>query len=125
MKKTPLLAILVSLFTFTGLVAAPAERDAKRFKGVELYSWKTDAGGWRYALLDGTNRIKPAEEVKAPETRIKSLEALKAAISKLAEGERLSWGDRLGAFDTPPKAVRDEILKAAKEAGVKLHIDLC
>jgi hypothetical protein len=50
-----------------------------RFKGVELYSWKDKAGDWRFALLDGTNRLKTEDKVKAVKDQLKSVAELKKA----------------------------------------------
>ena len=125
MTKTAFLAAIISLFTFAAATAAPAERQEKRFKGVELYSWKTEAGKWHFALLDGTNRVKTVEEVKTSPDRFENLKALQVAISQLAEGEFVTWSDRLGAFDMPSKEFRAIVAKPAKQAGVTLSVDLC
>ena len=99
------------------------EREAKpRFKGVELYSWKDDTGIWNHVLLNGTNRLKIEAEVKAAKGRVRSTEALKKALSRLAVGERVTWMRMLEGFDVPTGDTRKEIEKAAKDAEVKLRI---
>jgi hypothetical protein len=101
---------------------ADDEREARpRFKGVELYSWKDKGGDWVFALLDGTNRDKSEEEVKRTKDLIKSLADLKKALSRLAEGEQVSWSHRIAGFEFPPKATRDEIDAAAKKAKIILR----
>ena len=125
MTKTVFIAAIISLFTLTAATAAPAERQAKRFKGVELYSWQSETGAWHYAMLDGTNRLKTNEEIKASPERFENLKALQIAISQLAEGEFVRWSDKLGAFKMPSKEVRAAVAKTAKQARVKLSIDLC
>jgi len=99
------------------------EREAKpRFKGVELYSWKDDTGIWNHVLLNGTNRLKIEAEVKAAKGRVRSTEALKKALSRLAVGERVTWMRMLEGFDVPAGDTRKEIEKAAKDAEVELRI---
>jgi hypothetical protein len=106
-----------------GVSSADDAREAKpRFKGVELYSWKDSAGDWVFVLLDGTNREKTAEEVKAARNKIKGAEVLKKAIARLAEGEQVSWSQRIKGFEFPPAATRKGIKKAAESAKVDLTI---
>jgi hypothetical protein len=106
-----------------GVGSADTKREAKpRFKGVELYSWK-DRGDWVFVLLDGTNREKSAEEVKAAKDKIKGVDALKKAIVLLAEGEQVSWSHRVEGFEFPDKKARESVGKAAKDAGVELSVN--
>jgi hypothetical protein len=94
---------------------------APRFKGVELYSWKDKDGGWVFALLDGTNRLKTEEQVKGAKNQIRGAENLKKAFTRLAEGEQVSWTHRIKGFEFPPEATRKEIEKAATEAKIDLE----
>ena len=112
-----------------GLLWLPgtAEEEEKReprrfFKGVELYSWRGDEGEWRFALLEGTNRIKTEAEIKGYKKQVKGVEAAAKAIAKLAVDEEVSWIHRGGGFAFPPAEVRKEIADAAEKAQVKLHI---
>jgi hypothetical protein len=113
-------AMIVTLLT--SACWADDEREAKpRFKGVELYSWKDKGGDWAFALLDGTNRDKSEGEVKRTKDPIKGVQELKKALSRLAEGEQVSWSHRIAGFEFPPKATRDEIEAAAKKAKIILR----
>lgn len=99
-------------------------REKRRFKGVELYSWKNDDGMWEFAMLDGTNRLKSAAEVKASPGRLRDAEALKQAIQRLAIGELVIWNPfDLAGFSLPDDMVRSEVLKSAKQAGIQLELD--
>jgi hypothetical protein len=101
---------------------ADDKREAQpRFKGVELYSWKDKDGDWVFALLDGTNRNKSEKEIKGTKDLIKGLKDLNKALSRLAEGEQVSWSHRIAGFEFPPKATRDEIGAAAKKAKIILR----
>jgi hypothetical protein len=117
-----LLGTVLIMTILSSLCWANDKREAKpRFKGVELYSWKDKGGDWVFALLDGTNRGKSEEEVKGSKDLIKSVPALKKALTRLAEGEQVSWSHRIAGFKFPPKATRDEIEAAAKEAKIVLR----
>lgn len=117
-----LVTTALTLSVLQGVCWADAEREAKaRFKGVELYSWKDKEDNWVFALLDGTNRLKSAEEVKGTENQIKGAAELKKAFARLAVGERVSWTHPIEGFAFPPKATRKEIEKAAKEAKIDLQ----
>lgn len=59
-------------------------------KGVELYSWRAQNGRMRFSLLWGTNRLKTEGEIKAPTCALSPPE-VKAALSRLAEGEHVFW----------------------------------
>nr|MDQ3817143.1 hypothetical protein [Acidobacteriota bacterium] len=59
-------------------------------------SWEA-RGGWYFALLTGTNRLKTRREVAAPKTRLRGVEALKRKLGLLAEGEEVSWATGLVA----------------------------
>ena len=100
---------------------AQAKREAApRFKGVEMYSWKDAKGEWVFALLDGTNREKTTAEVKEKKNHIAGVAKLKTALGLLAEKEMVFWSHRIGGFEVPPKAVVDDIKKAAKAAKLDL-----
>lgn len=119
---TSILASLVAL-TMGGVSFADAKREEKpRFKGVELYSWKGEKDTWVFVMLDGTNLIKPTDEVKKAENQLSGVGPLKDAFRKLAKGEQVSWVHRIKGFEFPPEEVQKEIATAAKEAEVILSI---
>jgi diacylglycerol kinase len=97
------------------------------FKGMELYSWQNEDGGWQYAILEGTNRNKTLEEVQATPL---DLQGVKNAIAKMAVGESLFWMNSV--YDTrssqtlhlpfPPDTIVDELMGFAREAQVDLYV---
>jgi hypothetical protein len=102
----------------------PPQREAKpRFKGVELYSWRDKEGNWVFALLNGTNRLKTRDEVKAPKISIKGVKELKTALARLAEDEHVFWTHLIEGFEFPPEAMQKEIAEAAKGAKIELLIE--
>ena len=121
-----LFAVVFSMTVFHGISNAEDKREAKpRFKGVELYSWKNQAGDWLFVLLDGTNRQKNEKEVKEAKTQIKGVKDLKKALALLAEGEMVIWSNhRLQGFEFPPEDTRKEIEKVAKDVKLELVIDV-
>jgi hypothetical protein len=104
----------------------PARSTQKATKGMELYSWKEEAGDWRFALLLGTNRSKAASEVIAKAT---DLEGIKATLSRLAVGEEVFWTDRVNPgtgdgvdFRLPPDDLLQAVKKTAEEYQLQLHV---
>jgi len=97
------------------------------FKGMELYSWQNEDGGWQYAILEGTNRNKTLEEVQATPL---DLQGVKNAIAKMAVGESLFWMNSV--YDTrssqtlhlpfPPDTIVDELMGFAHAKQVDLYI---
>ena len=87
-------------------------------KGFELYCWQTEIGEWNYALMRGTNLNKTDEIIRAPSGTITSLEALKARLSVLAEGEWLFWGRK---YPLPPDDIQKEIRDYCNTRGIKLN----
>jgi hypothetical protein len=73
-------------------------------KGYELYSWSQD-GEWHFTLITGTNRNKTLEEIISPSNNVTAdewvqihvvgVEAIKGVISRIPQGEWVSWLDRL------------------------------
>ncbi len=104
-----------------GVCRADERREEKpRFKAVELYSWKDKGGDWMFVLLNGTNALKTEAVVKSAKTKVKGADALKKALARLAVGEQVFWTHLIRGFEYPPKGMRDEIEKAAKEAQIEL-----
>src|SRR6185503_13976930 len=97
------------------------------FKGMELYSWQNEDGGWQYAILEGTNRNKTLEEVQATPL---DLQGVKNAIAKMAVGESLFWTNRV--YDTgsgqtlqlpfPRDAGVGELTEFSREKQVELYV---
>jgi hypothetical protein len=125
--KHPFLFLVVGMIMtlINSNIRADDKREAKpRFKGVELYSWKDKAGDWIFVLLDGTNREKTEKEVKGTKVQIKGVQELKKALGRLAEDEHVSWSHRIGGFEFPAKATRDDIEAEAKKAKITLLVTL-
>jgi hypothetical protein len=123
MKQLLSLTIAAVTVTFLhGSCSADDKREEKRrFKGVELYSWKDREGGWVFVLINGTNRLKTDKEVKGATDLIRGTEALQKAFTGLAVGETVSWSHRTKGFVFPPEATRKEIATAATKAKIKLQ----
>jgi hypothetical protein len=113
---------LITVLAFHSPGQAEEKREERpRFKGVELYSWKSPQGEWLFALLSGTNRLKTAEEVKDPKNHIAGVEELKKALARLAVEERVSWTHRVTGFEYPPEATLKEIEEFATKVKVSLR----
>lgn len=123
-------ASAVAVVSSLGAVLLPAlaataddARQAKRFKGMELYSWQDGDKNWNFVLADGTNRRKTVDEIKKSPNRIAGVEGLKKALVGLAEGEEVIWtGDGDGTFTLPDVKTVDDVEKAGKKAGVKVTV---
>ena len=120
-----LLSLTIAAVTMTvlhGCCCADDKREEKRrFKGVELYSWKEKEGGWVFVLINGTNRLKTEKEVKGAKDLIRGTEALQEAFTGLAVGEHVSWSHRIKGFEFPSEVTRKEIETAAKKAKIELR----
>jgi diacylglycerol kinase (ATP) len=111
----------------TELAQQPVRNEKTAFKGMELYSWQSDAGEWQYAILVGTNRNKTLDEVQAEPL---DLQETKEAIGKLAVGESLFWmnsvlntgADQMVTLPYPPESVMDDLQELAREKEVDLYI---
>lgn len=124
--KTLAVLFLCSILT---LLAACQPQNTDRemrlaFKGIELYSWQTDVGEWRYSLLPGTNRIKTVGEVTAAPL---DQAALEAALLELPPGETVFWSTRAdqddaGLLAIPPQDLVDAVTRTAAEAGVRIEV---
>jgi len=97
------------------------------FKGMELYSWQNKAGGWQYAILQGTNRNKTLEEVQATPL---DLQGVKITITKMAVGESLFWMNSVSdpslgqtlKLPFPPNTIVDELTNFARKKQVAIYI---
>jgi diacylglycerol kinase (ATP) len=111
----------------TELAQQPARSEETAFKGMELYSWQSEAGEWQYAILVGTNRNKTLDEVQMTPL---DLRETKKEIGKLSVGESLFWMNSV--FDVekgqmvplpyPPDSVLTELREVAREKRVTLYI---
>ena len=101
----------------------PTREAKRRFKGVELYSWRDEAGhAWRFSLLTGTNRNNLRPEVTAPQGMAEDVAALKLQLAHLAIGESVIWTQLDRAHHLlPPREVIDEIVRAA--TALQLQLD--
>lgn len=91
-----------------------------QFKGIELYSWPVGES-WRFAMVPGTNRAKPAGEIKGhPCTG--NADEMAAVMTRLGDGQLIFWFHRkIPGFTYPPDAVIDRVVASARQAGVDLH----
>jgi hypothetical protein len=91
-------------------------------KGYELYSWYEGAD-WRFALVEGSNRIKAFEELTAPDVAVDGLEELKDQLMRLPEGETVHWssGQVPGTVLAPAEIV-DQVRSFCKDNALVLEI---
>ena len=107
MRFRLLTAATLMIALVVGCMADPDRAEKPAFKGMELYSWKPEGKDWHFSLLVGTNRLKPAEEIKKPENTVVGTEELKKRLAKLAKGESVFW--RNLADETVPKELEQEM----------------
>jgi hypothetical protein len=110
------------------------EKLPRSSKGYELYSWE-EGGQWHFTLITGTNRTKTMEEITSKEDYISEsgwvkiqvvgLEAIKEVLSRLPQGESVSWCDELHIGQTtetdlqlPPQQITDAIKEYAGYCGL-------
>ena len=96
------------------------------FKGVELYSWRGEGGGFRYSLHWGTNRAKEELEIKFPSCVLGDIAAVKRALARLAPGESVAWSvgskEKMSLAYPPPDIV-NSLVKYSKVFDINLSID--
>jgi hypothetical protein len=118
-----LTAVVLSCSCQAGGVTPAEPTPPLAFKGYELYSWSV-GGGWHFALLLGTNRIKTYDEVTASDVRLEGTAALKERLAGLARGEHVFWSvTRVPNMALPPDAVVDEISVYCQQIGVQLVVE--
>ena len=106
-------------------------------KGYELYSW-SENGQWHFTLITGTDRNKTLDEIITTDDYISeagwthinvaSVDAIKAVLRKLPEGEEVMWEAGLpsgtlpdGVNNTlPPASTIDKIKAFAQQYGLNL-----
>jgi hypothetical protein len=124
----------------TKLSIAAVDELPHSMKGYELYSWSEDSQ-WHFTLITGTNRNKTLEEIISNEDVISEagwvqihvvgVDAIKAVLSKLHQGEEILWLARPRAEQTPPGNINfmlppeptiDSIKEHAGQCGLDLQI---
>jgi hypothetical protein len=97
---------------------------ASSMKGWELYSWPGDhLNVWRFALLEGTNRVKTRDEIRTSPDQVKGLNALLRELDRLPAGEFVFWcaprapGQPATSadFPLPPSEYVDAAIERAEE----------
>jgi hypothetical protein len=98
---------------------ADACPSGRTVKGVEVYSWLTPDGSWKFAMLYGTNREKTEQEVRQSACLL-TADELERAFARLAEGEYVFWLDKEAwDFAHPPQDMMDRFALAAANAGLR------
>ena len=107
-------------------------------KGYELYSWSED-GQWHFTLITGTNRNKTVEEISSGEdvisetgwvrVQVIGVNAIRAVLSKLHQGEEIVWLARPRSEQTPPGDIDfmfppEQIIDSVKEHAEQSGLDL-
>ncbi len=117
-----LAAALLAGYCHAGVARARQAKLPHSMKGYELYSWRA-RGGWYFALLTGTNRLKTRREVRAPGAQVKGLDALKKRLDTLAEGEEVSWAAGLvPGTALPPDRIVREVKEHCERRGIVLRV---
>ena len=103
-------------------------------KGYELYSWSEDSQ-WHFTLITGTNRNKTLEEIISNEDVISEagwvqihvlgVDAIKAVLSKLPQGEEILWLARPLAEQTPPGNINFMLPPEPTVDSIKEHAGQC
>jgi hypothetical protein len=103
-------------------------------KGYELYSWSEDSQ-WHFTLITGTNRNKTPEEIISNEDVISEagwvqihvvgVDAIKAVLSKLPQGEEILWLARPRAEQTPPGNINFMLPPEPTIDNIKEHAGQC
>jgi len=122
------------------LSIAEIDKLPRSFKGYELYSWSEDSQ-WHFTLITGTNRNKALEEIISSEDiisetgwvriHVAGVDAIKAVLSKLHQGEDVFWFAEWRSEQTPPaninfmlppEPVIDSIKEHAGQCGLNLTV---
>jgi hypothetical protein len=100
-------------------------------KCYELYSWKADSGEWNFSVFGTCSHNRTQAEVTDPEMVLSNFTKFKDKIKKLPKGSSLVWFDHLDSktstrakevIQYPPKDIYDEVLRFAKECGIKVIV---
>jgi len=122
----------------TRLSIAAVDELPHSMKGYELYSWSED-GQWHFTLITGTNRNKTVEEISSREdvisetgwvrVQVIGVNAIRAVLSKLHQGEEIVWLARPRSEQTPPGDIDfmfppEQIIDSVKEHAQQSGLDL-
>ena len=114
--------LLLGILFLTGCRASQSA-----FKGMELYSWQDQAGGWRFSILPGTNRNKSVSEVQEqPLSRAE----VQVAFCQMAKKEQVFWMPYAVEADTgqhrsfayTPEEIQTQIRTFADRCKVQLVV---
>lgn len=121
---TPIVALAILLGCGRmGLAQSSEVKSPRSMKGYELYSWKI-RGQWHFTLLVGTNRLKTRSEVSSPRVRVRGLAALRKKLSRLPEGEQVSWSEGfVPGMSLPPEKMVEEIKDYCERNGITLRVN--
>lgn len=117
--KTLVLMTAMLILVFAGC-SSPARRSEpaaaampkeRAFKGIELYCWQAE-GVWHFALLPGTNGMKPESMVKSASLTLAQVEQ---RFAEYPEGECIFWSSRPG-FGRPDSAIVQRLETAAHKS---------
>ena len=124
--------------TITITMYAVGDELPHSMKGYELYSW-SENGQWHFTLITGTNRNKMLEEIISREdvisetgwvrVQVIGVNAIKAVLSKLHQGEEIVWLARPRSDQTPPDDTDfmfppEQIIDSIKEHAEQSDLDL-
>jgi hypothetical protein len=123
---------MIKLFAlFVGFIVLSsstfAAENLKSMKGWDLYSWRVGKAV-HYALLEGTNRLKTADEILKAD--LGNVEAVKAKLSELAAGEQIVWNNQVGIenasggpsikLSLPAHKIKKDLFDLCREHQLKL-----
>ena len=87
------------------------------FKGWELYVWQKD-GDTYFSLLEGTNRLKAADEIN--KAAVHGFDAIKSKLDELKPGQEVFLsGKKL--LTKPPKEQAAPVVEYGKKIGLKVQ----
>ncbi|MDD2773637.1 MAG: hypothetical protein PHP45_08065 [Elusimicrobiales bacterium] len=95
---------------------------SRSMKGYELYSWKAGEE-WKFALLEGTNRLKTYGEITASPNAAIGADGATVQLSALASGEQIFWNlRRIEGFSLPTDEIIAKITAYCQKRGLLLEI---
>jgi hypothetical protein len=118
----------------TKLSIAAVDELPHSMKGYELYSWSEDSQ-WHFTLITGTNRNKTLEEIISNEDfiseagwvqiQVVGVDAIKAVLGKLHQGEEILWLTRPRSEQTPPGNINFMLPPEPTIDSIKVHAGQC
>jgi hypothetical protein len=95
------------------------EKSSGPVETYELYSWRDDGGGWNFAVLSTTSRLRTPEEIFSEKVAIHGVDNLKGKMSHFMQRSRIVWIENLfykgvpikgtERLGWPPKEMIDDI----------------